>query len=72
LLEEDITVFDTIDQIAQGDVRSKIKDIRVQLDLDRVPEQWCHQLPPHTFDWFRNFTACLGGMLRISSEYEDG
>jgi ATP-binding cassette subfamily F protein 3 len=27
LLEEDITVFDTIDQIAQGDVRSKIKDI---------------------------------------------
>ena len=27
LLEEDITVFDTIDQIALGDVRSKIKDI---------------------------------------------
>lgn len=27
LLEEDITVFQTIDQIAQGDIRSKIKDI---------------------------------------------
>lgn len=27
LLEEDITVFETIDQIAQGDIRSKIKDI---------------------------------------------
>ncbi len=27
LLEEDITVFQTIDQIAEGDIRSKIKDI---------------------------------------------
>jgi ATP-binding cassette subfamily F protein 3 len=27
LLEEDLTVFQTIDQIAEGDVRSKIKDI---------------------------------------------
>jgi ATP-binding cassette subfamily F protein 3 len=27
LLDEDLTVFDTIDQIAQGDIRSKIKDI---------------------------------------------
>ncbi|MEQ8361921.1 MAG: ABC-F family ATP-binding cassette domain-containing protein [Cyclobacteriaceae bacterium] len=27
LLDEDMTVFDTIDQIAQGDIRSKIKDI---------------------------------------------
>jgi ATP-binding cassette subfamily F protein 3 len=27
LLEEDITVFSTIDQIAEGDIRSKIKDI---------------------------------------------
>jgi ATP-binding cassette subfamily F protein 3 len=27
MLDEDMTVFDTIDQIAQGDVRSKIKDI---------------------------------------------
>jgi len=27
LLEEDITVFQTIDQIAQGDIRTKIKDL---------------------------------------------
>jgi ATP-binding cassette, subfamily F, member 3 len=27
LLDEDITVFETIDQIAQGDIRTKIKDI---------------------------------------------
>lgn len=27
LLDEDMTVFETIDQIAQGDIRSKIKDI---------------------------------------------
>lgn len=27
LLDEDLTVFDTIDQIAQGDIRTKIKDI---------------------------------------------
>ncbi|MFZ1805624.1 MAG: ABC-F family ATP-binding cassette domain-containing protein [Cyclobacteriaceae bacterium] len=27
MLDEDMTVFDTIDQIAQGDIRSRIKDI---------------------------------------------
>lgn len=31
-----------------------------------------HQLPPHPFDWFRNLITCLGGSLRISSEYKDG